>query len=167
MPMPSWGVTIVDYNGETSTTGVNIGNVTAVSLPGLLTDIATLRTAISGLIVGNQRSDRLTAYNTTLNPALPTSTDAQVERKWRVVYTDTQAFFDDPVNAIPNAGFGKLFDIEIATADSTLLDNNSEFLDIDSPGAGADFVDAFETIARSPYGGTVTVQYIELVGRSR
>ena len=166
MPSPSWNVTIVDYNGETSSTGVNIGAVTAVSLPGLLTDIATLRTAISGLIVGNQRADKLTAYNTTLNPALPASTDAQVERKWRVVYTDTLAFFDAPVNAIPNAGYGKLFEIEIATADSTLLDNNSEFLDIDD-GPGADFVDAFETIARSPYGGTTTVQYIELVGRSR
>ena len=167
MPQPSWNLTIVDYNGETSSTGVNIGAVTAVSLPGLLTDIADLRSAISGLIVGNQRADKLTAYNTTLNPALPTSTDAQVERKWRVVYTDTLPFFDDPVNAIPNAGFGKIFEIEIATADSTLLDNNSEYLDIDSAGPGQDFVDAFETIARSPYGGTVTVQYIELVGRSR
>lgn len=167
MPLPSWNVTIVDYNGETSSTGVNLGSVTAVSLPGLLTNIATLRTAISGLIVGNQRSDKLTAYNTTLNPALPTSTDAQVERKWRVVYTDTQAFFDAPVNAIPNAGFGKLFEIEIATADSTLLDNNSEFLDIDSAGPGLDFANAFEAIARSSYGGTATVQYIELVGRSR
>jgi hypothetical protein len=146
--------------------GVNIGSVTAVSLPGLLTDIATLRTAISGLIVGNQATDKLTAYNTTLNPALPTSTDAQVERKWRVVYRDTQAFFDAPVNAIPNAGYGKPFEVEIATADSTLLQDNSEYLDIDD-GAGADFVDAFETIARSPYGGTVTVQSIELVGRSR
>lgn len=166
MPLPSWNLTIVDYNGETSSTGVNLGSVTAVSLPGLLTNIATLRTAISGLIVGNQRSDKLTAYNTTLNPALPTSTDAQVERKWRVVYTDTQAFFDAPVNAIPNAGFGKIFEIEIATADSTLLQNNSEYLDIDDT-EGLAFANAFQAIARSPYGGTVTVQYIELVGRSR
>jgi hypothetical protein len=162
-----WSVTIVDYNGETSTSHVHTGNVTAVSLPGLLTDIADLRTAISGLIVGNQRSDKLTAYNTTLNPALPTSTDAQVERKWLVTYTDTLPFFDDPVNAIPNAGYGKIFTMEIATADSTLLENNSEFLDLDSAGPGQDFADAFETIARSPYGGTVTVQSIQLVGRTR
>jgi len=168
MAQPGWSLTIVDYNGETSTTNVHTGNVTALSLPGLLTNIATLRTAISGLIIGNQRSDKLTAYNTTLNPLLPTDPNAQVERKWLVKYIDTLAFFDDPVNAIPNLGYGKQFEIEIATADAELLDDNQEFLDISTEGSpGETFADAFEAIARSPYGGTVTVYSIELVGRTR
>src|SRR5687768_8719289 len=168
MPQPGWSLTIADYNGETSTTHVHTGNITAASLPGALTNIAALRTAISGLIIGNQRSDKLTAYNTTLNPLLPTDPNAQVERKWLVKYLDTLPFFDDPVNAIPNLGYGKQFEVEIATADAELLDDNQEFLDISTAlSPGAVFADAFEAIARSPYGGTTTVYSVELVGRTR
>ena len=166
MPLASYNLTIVDYNGETSRMGVNTGNVTAVSLPGLLTNIAALRAAVSGLIVGNQKRDSLTAFASNLTNFLPTSPDAQVERKWLVTYSDNQAFFDDPVNAIPNEGFGKIFQVEIATADATLLSGNSEFLPLDDP-AAEDFVTAFEDMARSPYGGTTLVQSIQLVGRTR
>lgn len=159
--------TIVDYNGETSTTTINVGAVTAVSLPGLLTNIAAWRAAIAGVIVGNQRSDKLTAYNTNLNPLLPTSTDAQVERKWQINYVDNTQFFDAPVNAIPNAGYGKKFQVEIATADSSLVLPNSEYMDIGPGSPGEDLVDAFETIARSPYGGAALVTDVQLVGRTR
>jgi hypothetical protein len=160
-------VTIVDYNGETSTTTIHVGGVTAASLPGLLTDIAAWRAAITAVIVGNQRSDKLTAYNTNLNPFLPTSTDAQVERKWQINYVDSTPFFDDPVNAIPNAGYGKTFQVEIATADSSLVLPNSEYMDVGTGTPGEDLVDAFETIARSPYGGSVSVTSVILVGRTR
>lgn len=161
----SHSVTIVDYNGETSTTTVNTGAVTAVSLPGLLTNIAAWRAAITNVIVGNQRSDTLRAYKTNLNPLLPTSTDAQVERKWLVHYVDNTPFFD-LLEAIPNAGFGKSFEVEIATADSTLVLPNSEYMDI-SGGVGAALVDAFEALAKSPYGGAALVTSVELVGRTR
>lgn len=166
MPLASYNLTIIDYNGETSRMGINVGAVTAVSLPGLLTNIAALRAAITNLIVGNQKADSLTAFKSNLTNALPTSTDAQVERKWLVTYTDNQPFFDAPVNAIPNEGFGKVFQVEIATADSTLLTDNSEFLDINA-GEGDAFATAFEAMARSPYGGTTLVSSIELVGRTR
>lgn len=166
MPLASYNLTIVDYNGETSRMGVNVGAVTAVSLPGLLTNIAALRAAVTGLIVGNQKRDTLTAFSSNLTNFLPTSTDAQVERKWLVTYSDNQPFFDDPVNAIPNEGYGKTFVVEIATADSSLLSGNSEFLALDEPEAAA-FVTAFEDMARSPYGGTTLVQSIQLVGRTR
>lgn len=161
-----WSETISDYNGETSTLSVGVGAVTAVSLPGLLTNIAALRAAIDGLIIGVPKSDTLTAYKTPISNALPSDPNAQVERKWLVTYDDITAFFDDPVNAIPNAGFGKIFNIEIATADADLLEDNQEFLDI-SAGPGLAFATAFNNMARSPYGGEARVLTIELVGRTR
>lgn len=159
--------TIVDYNGETSTTTIHTGAVTAVSLPGLLTDIAAWRAAITGVIIGNQRSDRLTAYNTNLNPFLPSDPNAQVERKWQLNYVDSTQFFDAPVNSIPNAGYGKKFQVEIATADASLVLPNSEYMDIGVGSPGEDLVTAFEAIARSPYGGAVSVTDVILVGRTR
>jgi len=161
-----YSITLIDYNGEKSTMGVHTGAVTAVSLPGLLTDIAALKAAVLAITLGNIESDSLRAFRTPGSGFFPTSQNAQVERKWLVTYKDNLPFFDDPINAIPNAGFGKIFNIEIATADAELLDDNQEFLDI-STGPGQDFVEAFETIARSPYNGTTLVLSIELVGRTR
>lgn len=143
-----------------------MGLVTAVSLPGLLTDIAAYRAGIDGIILGTVKSDQLVAYKTPGTNALPSDQNAQVERKWLVTYDDIQAFFDPGVNAIPNAGFGKIFNLEIATADATLLDNNQEFLDL-TAGPGLAFATAFNNIARSPYGGEARVLSVELVGRTR
>lgn len=165
MPLPSHNLTIVDYNGETSRTGINVGPVTAVTLPGLLTGIAAWRAAVAAVILGNQRSDSLTAYKSNLSAFLPTDPNAQVERKWKLTYVDTTEFFD-VLEAIPNQGYGKFFEIEIATANAELLEDNQEFLDLND-GAGADLVTAFEAIAKSPYGGVPNVYSIELVGRTR
>jgi hypothetical protein len=166
MPLASYNLTIVDYNGETSRMGVNVGDITAVSLPGTLTDIAALRAAVTGLIVGNQKRDSLTAFASNLTNFLPTSPDAQVERKWLVTYSDNTQWFNPPANTVANEGFGKVFQVEIATADASLLTGNSEYLALDEPEAAA-FVTAFEDIARSPYGGNVLVTSIQLVGRTR
>ena len=114
-----------------------------------------------------QRSDKLTAYNTNLNPFLPSDPNAQVERKWQINYVDSLPFFDAPANAIPNEGFGKRFQVEIATADATLVLPNSEYMDLGAGTPGEDLVDAFEALARSPYGGTVSVTDVVLVGRTR
>lgn len=162
-------LTIGDYNAESSTMGVHTGAVTAVSLPGLLSDISDLRTATSALILGNVWSDQLRAFKTAgANSGIPpTDPNAQVERKWLVTYRDNLAFFDAPVNAIPNAGFGKIFNLEIATANAELLTDNSEFLSLDPAEPGGEWVTAFEAMARSPYGGTTEVISIELVGRTR
>jgi len=161
-----WSETISDYNGETSTTTILVGNVTAASLPGLLSDIADMRAAIDGLILGVPKSDMLRAYKTPISNALPSDQNAQVERKWLVTYDDITEFFDAPVNAIPNAGFGKIFNIEIATANAELLDDNQEYLDI-TAGPGLEFATAFNSMSRSPYGGQGRVLTIELVGRTR
>lgn len=162
----SWSETIQDYNGETSVTSLTIGNITAVSLPGALTDIAAYRAAVDDLILGTVKSDQLVAYKTPGTNALPSDQNAQVERKWLVTYDDITTFFDPPTNAIPNAGYGKIFNLEIATANAELLDDNQEFLALDvNPGLA--FATAFNNLARSPYGGEARVLSVELVGRTR
>ena len=162
----SWTYALTDYNGEISTTTILTGAVTAASLPGLLTDISAMVTAIDNLTLGVRKSDSLRAFKTPGSNAFASSPNAQVERKWLVTYDDITAFFDDPVNAIPNSGFGKVFGIEIGTADATLLTGNNEFLDLTS-GPGLAFTTAFQTMARTPYGGEPRVLSIELVGRTR
>lgn len=161
----TYNLTIVDYNAETSRMGINIGVVTAATIASRLSQAADLRAAIANLIIGNQKADTMTAFKTNISNNLPTDPSAQVERKWLVTYADDTEFFD-LAESIPNEGFGKTFNVEIATADATLLEDNSEFLDLGSPEAVA-FISAFENMARSPYGGQPVVLSIELVGRTR
>ncbi len=82
-------------------------------------------------------------------------------------YEDNTQYFDAPVNAIPNAGYKKQFNVEIGTADFTVdnLPNNGDEADLTEASIAA-FVTAFEAIARSPYGGAVNVTQILAVGRS-
>lgn len=162
----AWTYTLTDYNGEVSTTTVLTGAVTAVSLPGLLSDIADLVDAIDDMVLGVRKSDSLRAFKTPGSNALASDPNAQVERKWLVTYDDITQFFDPPTNAIPNAGFGKVFNLEIGTADASLLADNQEFLDL-SAGPGLAFTTAFQAMGRTPYGGTPRVLSIELVGRTR
>lgn len=162
----SWTYALTDYNGEVSTTTILVGAVTAASLPGLLTDISAMVTAIDNMVLGVRKSDSLRAFKTPGSNALASDPNAQVERKWLVTYDDITAFFDDPVNAIPNAGFGKVFSIEIGTADASLLADNQEYLALDA-GPGLAFTTAFQAMGRTPYGGEPRVLSIELVGRTR
>lgn len=159
---------VKDYSKENSSSTINVGGVTAVSLPGLLSDIDDYRAAVDAIIVGVIRYDSLTAFKSNLSTALPASPQAQRERKFLVTYTDNLPFFDDPVNAIPNAGFGKVFNFEIPTADFSLtglFPTNTDEVDLAQTQIAA-FVTAFEALARSPYGGTVEVLAITGVGRS-
>lgn len=157
--------TMLDNNGEKSNMGIFTGEITAVSLPGTLTAVGTLRGAIEGITLGTVHKEALSVFDTTLSNVRPASKFAQREIKWLVTYEDVTAHFDDPVDAIPNEGYGKTFTVEIATADLALLPDGSDQLDI-STGAPATFVSAFEDIARSPYGGAVNVLRIKHVGRN-
>lgn len=162
----SWTYALTDYNGEVSTTTILTGAVTAASIAGLLSDIADMVTAIDNVVLGVRKSDSLRAFKTPGSNALASDPNAQVERKWLVTYDDITAFFDAPINSIPNAGFGKIFSFEIGTADADLLEGNTEFLDI-TAGPGLALTTAFQAMGRTPYGGTPRVLSIELVGRTR
>jgi len=161
-------VGFLDYSDEKASSGVHVGNVTAVSLPGLLTQIASYITAIDAITIGTITYDSLQAYRTARGVDLPTDVDAQRERAWRVFYQDDLPFFDDPVNAIPNAGFGKQFHFDIPTAHfglAAVFPINSDEADLTQTQIAA-FITAFEAMARSPYGGTVVVTKIVGVGKA-
>lgn len=158
--------TLLDHNREQSTMSFYTGNITAVSLPGTLTDFGALRTAIEGITLGVVSKESLKVFDTPLANDPPADQNAQRERKWLVVYEDSLPFFDAPVNAIPNEGYRKRFTCEIGTADiAGRLIPNTDRADLTNTGI-ASFVTAFENIARSPYGGTVNVLEIRAVGRN-
>ena len=159
--------TILDYDREKTTSGFNTGAITAVSLPTALTQFGNLRTAIGNIIVGELAEESLNVFRTKLNNIPPTDPTAQRERKWLVQYEDETQFFDAPVNAIPNAGYKKLFEMEIGTAKFTTanLPLNGDQADLAETDIAA-FVTAFEAIARSPYGGVVNVVKMTAVGRN-
>jgi hypothetical protein len=158
--------TLLDHNGEITSTSFNTGNVTALSLPGLLTQFGALRTAIDGIVLGTISKESLKVFDTPLSNDLPVDQNAQRERKWLVVYEDNLPFFDAPLNAIPNEGYRKRFSFEIGTADiANRLVPNTDRADLANTQVAA-FVTAFEAIARSPYGGTTNVLEIRSVGRN-
>lgn len=154
-----------DYNGEASNVSFGIVPVTALNLAGLLTWVGTLRTAVDGITLCNITGEAMKVFNTKLSGANATDASAHRERKWLVRYEDNQQFFDPPVNAIPNEGYGKVFNIEIPGADSALLLANSDKADLANPAVAA-FVTAFEANARSPHGGTCNVIELVMVGRN-
>lgn len=161
------GFTIVDYGGEASRTSFTTGNITAASLPATLTQFGALRGAIEGIIIGVVKQEYLQVFNTRLTNVLPGDINAQVERKWLVTYSDDTQFFD-VAQSIPNAGYQKVFNFEIGTADlaAVTLQGNTDEVDI-TVGAAAAFVTAFEALARSPYNGNVRVLNIRHVGARR
>jgi hypothetical protein len=161
------GFSFLDWSEETASMALATGNITAVSLPGVLTQIGALRTAIQGIILGTITDERLSAFDTALSNTVPADELAQVESCWLVQYEDNLPFFDDPVNAIPNAGFHKIFTMTIPTAGKAgRCIANTDTADLANAQVAA-FVTAFEAIARSPYGGTVNVLGLEFVGRNR
>jgi hypothetical protein len=161
------GFQMLDYSREKRGFSIATGEVTAVSLPGLLTEVGDLRSAIEGITLGVVSDESLSVFNTNLSNTPPANALAQVESCWLVTYEDNLPFFDDPVNAIPNEGFGRLFTLTIPTAEIAAagrLAPNSDIAVLTEGGMAA-FVAAMEATARSPYGGTVNVVEVRHVGR--
>lgn len=162
------GFSMLDYSREKKAFSIATGDVTAVSLPGLLTEVGDLRAAVEGITLGVVSDERLSVFDTNLSSVPPANPLAQVESAWLVTYTDATEFFDDPVNAIPNEGYGRMFTLTIPTADIAAagrLAPNSDEAVLTETGMAA-FVTALEATARSPYGGAVNVVSIRHVGRN-
>jgi hypothetical protein len=160
MAQPHYSLTLTDYEGTPGDVQVNTGLVTALTLPGLLTQIGALRTAIDNITIGIPAKENQTVFDTILSQDKPTDPNAQRGNKWLVIYHDNTQFFDAPVNAIPNAGYLKPFRIMIPTADNSLLADNEKDLDL-TVNPGLAFKTAFEAIAKSPYGGSVVIDSME------
>lgn len=163
------GYTLIDYSRERASFSIATGDVTATSLPGLLTEVGALRSAVDGITLGNVSDESLSVFNTNLSNTPATSRLAQVESSWLVTYEDVTAFFDDPVNAIPNEGFGRLFTLTVPTAEVDVVGRlapNSDHAVLTETGMAA-FKTALENTARTPYGGRIRVIDVMFVGRNR
>lgn len=160
MPQPSYTLSFRDWDKKIGTAQINTGLVTALTLPALLTQVGTLRTAIDNIVIGVIAKESQTVFDTVLNDATPASAFAQRGNKWLVIYHDNTQFFDPPVNAIPNDAYLVKYRVMLPTADNALLALNSTFLDI-TAGLGLAFKTAFEAVAKSPAGGSVVVDSVE------
>lgn len=160
MPQPHYSLSIRDWDNKVGDVQVNTGIVTALTLPGLLTQIGALRSAIDGIVIGELANENQTVFDTILSQDAPDDQSAQRGNKWLVSYHDNTAYFDAPVNAIPNEAYLRKFRVMIPTADNSLLDDHSTFLDL-TAGPGLAFKTAFEAIAKSPAGGSVVIDFVQ------
>lgn len=148
--------TLLDYSNEKSGMSFYAGDITAVSLPGFLTEFGALRTAVEGITAGTMAKEEWVGDRTILSNTPPASAQAQRELKWLVTYQgDTSQ---------------KLFQMEIPTADlgvAGILVPGTDLADLSQTQMAA-FVTAFEQIARTPDSDleTVTVISIRFVGRN-
>lgn len=145
---------VQDYSEETSSWSFNIGAITAISLPGFLTDFGNLKTSLGNIILGTLKKEKWVGDETSLSNVPPTDSNAQVELKFLLSYEgDTSK---------------KVFHSEIPTPDTSKLIAGTDQVDLADADV-ADFVTDFETIARTPDSDleTVTVLGMTLVGRNR
>jgi len=156
MPNSSFSRTYLDYSKEKATAQFAIRPVTAGTIAAILTEAATLGSAIDALSLGTLVGSILAQDNTKFAEVPPDDLNAQRERKWRVSFQDTV-----------NLKIGK---VEIPAAkimdDTTpLLVPNSDVADMTAT-LWTDFIAAFETTARSVDGNAVNVLTAQLVGRN-
>lgn len=153
--MPARSIfTLLDYSNERSAVSITNGDITAVSLPGFLTDFGDIRDTIDGITLGTMSKEQWIGDDTLLSNALPASAFAQRELKWLVIYTNNVT--------------GKLHNLEIPTADPVgRLIAGTDRADLTEANMLA-FVTDFNGFARSPENGVdaVTIQEILLVGRN-
>lgn len=127
---------ILDYSGSKSSFSFSFGAITALSLPGFLADFGALRTALGGIIKGTIRREKWTGDETVLSNIPPLYDGAHRELKWLVWYETV-------------SGDEEYSECTIATPDLDLLQSNRDEIDYSAP-AAADFITAFENIARVP-----------------
>lgn len=145
--------TYVDESGELSTVDFAIREMTAASIATLLTELATLGSAIDQLSAGTLRKSQALQDSSAFAGAAPTDPNAQRERKWRVDFQDTVT-----------GRFGKV-EIPVAFVNSSVKLPGTDQADF-SAASWTAFISAFETTARSIDGNTVNVTGATLVGRN-
>lgn len=143
-----YGLSIKDSTPETGRVDFNIGVITAVTLPGLLTQMGALRTAIQAVILGEPIQSR---WGDTDAITATTPVDPLCQRgiKWTVLMRDN-------VSGVPVIN-------HIPTADLSLLPvvggHVSEDMDLTTT-PGSALKTALEALAKSPAGNAVTVERI-------
>lgn len=149
-----------DVSKEVTTHTVFTGEITAISLPGLLTNLGAYQTALLGITNGVLAKTGW-GESTIVSNLSATDPSTHRENKLEVHYMDDTT--EQP------------YTLTIGTVDFTKLDflpNAGDWIAI-TTGTGAsteitDFVTAFETLARAPDNEThtVTITGIKYVGRN-
>jgi hypothetical protein len=147
------GITMLDYSEETSSTKINVGAITAASLPGFLANFGDWKNAVGNIALGTLARDRWVGDATTISNTPPVNPNAQIELKWFVGYEgDTSK---------------KKFHIEVPTADPSKVVPGTDRADLTDTDIAA-FITATETMGRSPDDDTETISVTDmrLVGRN-
>jgi len=150
-----------DHSREIGRTGINIVDITAANLAatqGLLTTLGAELLDITRGVLAEVEIQVITPGTS----ILPTDEEAQIEKTWLILYTDTQQYLDPGPDTVLNPGFGKEFQLNWPTAIYTdHLLANSDFADLAEADIAA-FVTAFEALVVSPYGGSIEVLSIQV-----
>ena len=136
-----YGISVLDNSKETGRTDFTIGDLTSVSLPGALTQMGALRTAIEGVILGVVSQSRWGDADF-ISRTPPSNVSAQRGIKWTLLLED---------NTTHNVTKQLL-----PTADLTLLDPGEEDLDLTAD-EGLALKTAVEALVKSPAGNAVTL----------
>lgn len=78
-----------DVSHEVSSLEVYVGQITAISIAGFLTQFGTLQTATDAIVLGTRRNQSWTGDYTTVSNGWPTDPAAHRENKLLVDYWDT------------------------------------------------------------------------------
>lgn len=156
-----------DHSNELSRTNLNMPIITSANFTAQAGLLTALVAAVDDISIGVMAGSGI-SHVANLGTIPPTEELAQIETAWKVIYTDSQPFLDPGTDLVPNPGYGKPFQLDIPCADYT--DNlmlNSDRANIGDAGVVDAFVDAFEAVVKSPYGGSVTVIDIIVTGVDR
>lgn len=163
---------MADYDGESSTFSFGLNDVNVSNIVEVFTDLDTMRAAVAGITDGLLLSQLVSIPSQFASVgSKSTDSNSQRENKWLVTYEDVTEYLNDPVNTIRNAGYRKVFTIEIPTADLSLREGGSNVVydvarDPENIVVFETFVSILEQMARSPYGGAINVLKMEAVGRN-
>lgn len=143
--------TYQDYSREKSNVRFNVTTMTAANFDATNNAINSLSAAILALQQENTlQSKRVMSANNYISRAAATDKSCQREIKWLALFEDATTH--------------SLFRHEIPQAKLSLLDQNSEFLDLGA-GDGAAFKTAAEAIVKSPAGNSCNLVSVQHVGK--
>lgn len=143
-------ITIEDYDGEVTTTTVNLQNISQSgdNYASVTQDLDEIKDSIITVVRGVVRKVTVSkSFPESLDEV--TSVEAQRETKWLVTMRDTTQYLD-VLHAVPNPGYLKLYSFEIGTANLTYLDEHDEEMDV-SQVPGSAFKTSMEANTRSPW----------------
>ena len=142
MPGAFYGLSLRDSSNELGKTEWNIGDLTAGTIAGALTQMGALKAAVDAVTIGVMASERW-GDNDIISNAIPSSGLAQRGVKWNVLIEDNTTHLKT-TNYIPTAdlsllpdapGGGKLEDLDLTAGVGLALKDAIEDL-VKYPGTG-------------------------------